>query len=357
MNVPAKPPFAGVRVLEFAGVGPGPLCCMLLSDLGAEIVRIARDNAAASNEPIRRGRHELRLDLKSPGAVRTCLEAIACADVLVEGFRPGVMERLGLGPEVARARNPRLVYARMTGWGQEGPLAQIAGHDINYIALAGALASIGPPGQPSSPPLNLVGDYGAGSLYLAFGIAAALLERERSGQGQVIDAAIVDGVASLMTVFMNGEVNLEKPRSPLGGAAPFYRCYVCADGRQIAIGAIEPQFYAELLSRLGLTDLQDRLDPANWPDISRRFEAVFRTRTCDEWCERLAGTDTCHTPVLDLAEAQEHPHLKARGVFVRRDGLVHPAPTPRFSRSRCEIQDNTADGADVIARWRAAAES
>jgi alpha-methylacyl-CoA racemase len=349
----SRPPLAGVRVLEFAGIGPAPLCCMLLSDMGAEVVRIERDGTSASYGPISRGRRDLILDLKAPGAVDACLDAIEAADVLVEGFRPGVMERLGLGPEAALARNPRLVYGRMTGWGQQGPLARSAGHDINYIALTGALAAFGPPGQPSPPPLNLVGDYGGGGLYLAFGIALALLERERSGKGQVIDAAIVDGTASLMTVFMGGLVELEKARNPLAGAAPYYRCYICADGRQIAVGPLERQFYEELLQRIGAPELPDRFDPANWPEMNRSLEALFRSRTRAQWCELLEGTDACFAPVLELDEAPAHPHMQARGVYEDRDGVLQPAPAPRLSRTPGAIQDEAPDGAEVIARWRA----
>jgi alpha-methylacyl-CoA racemase len=325
---------------------------MLLSDMGAEVVRISRQPEPPYGS-VGRGRRDLVLDLKAPGAAETCLEAIEAADVLIEGFRPGVMERLGLGPEPAQARNPRLIYARMTGWGQEGPLAQAAGHDINYIALAGALAAIGPPGEPSVPPLNLVGDYGGGALYLAFGIALALLERERSGRGQVIDAAIIDGTASMMAVFMGGGA-IDKASNFLGGAAPYYRCYFCADGRQIAVGPLEPQFYRELLQRIGAPDLPDRSDPANWPDINRSLEALFRSRTREQWRQLLEGTDACFAPVLERDEAPAHPHMQARGVFQDTNGLVQPAPAPRFSRTPGAIQDSGADGAEVIARWRAA---
>jgi alpha-methylacyl-CoA racemase len=352
-DVRSPPPLAGVRVLEFAGLGPAPLCCMLLSDMGAEVVRIQRQEAPAYGS-VSRGRRDLILDLKAPGAVGTCLEAIEAADVLVEGFRPGVMERLGLGPEAALARNPRLIYGRMTGWGQEGPLAQAAGHDINYIAVTGALAAIGPPGQPSPPPLNLVGDYGGGGLYLAWGIALALFERERSGKGQVIDAAIIDGTASLMAVFTGDRVPMDKSRNFLGGAAPYYRCYLCADGRQIAVGPLEPQFYEELLQRIGAPELPNRFDPSNWPELNRTLETLFATRTRDQWCSVLEGTDACFAPVLELDEAPAHPHMQARGVYEQRDGMAQPAPAPRFSRTPGAIQDSRADGAEVIARWRAA---
>jgi alpha-methylacyl-CoA racemase len=325
---------------------------MLLSDMGAEVVRILRRPEPAYGS-VSRGRRDLVLDLKTPEALATCLQAIEAADVLVEGFRPGVMERLGLGPEPALARNPRLIYGRMTGWGQEGPLAHAAGHDINYIALTGALAAIGPPGQPSPPPLNLVGDYGGGGLYLAYGIALALYERERSGQGQVIDAAIVDGTASLMAVFTGDRVPMEKSRNFLGGAAPYYRCYLCADGRQIALGPLEPQFYAELVRRIGAPELPDRFDPANWPELNATLEALFASRPRDEWRELLEGTDACFAPVLELDEAPDHPHMRARGVYEPRDGMAQPAPAPRFSRTPGAIQDGGGDGAEVIARWRA----
>jgi len=285
--------------------------------------------------------------------VEDCLKAIEDADVLVEGFRPGVMERLGLGPDVALKRNPRLIYGRMTGWGQDGPLAQAAGHDINYIAITGALAGIGKPGEPSTPPLNLVGDFGGGSLYLAFGIAAALYERERSGRGQVIDAAIVDGTASLMAIFAGGRISLDKGKRLLGGDAPFYRCYLCKDGREISLGSLEPQFYAELLQRLGLEpqDNHHRGDPANWPALNAQFEALFKTKTQAEWCAILEGTDVCFGPVLSTTEAAEHPHMKARGALVTRHGTVQAAPAPRLSRTPGAAQDNHNDGADVLRRW------
>lgn len=351
----AEGPLAGVRVLEFAGIGPAPFCCMLLADMGAEVVRISRADQPPTQDPVTgRGRHDLALDLKSRQGIEACLAAISAADVLIEGFRPGVMERLGLGPDTALARNPRLVYGRMTGWGQEGPLAQAAGHDINYIALTGALEAIGAAGQPSTPPLNLVGDFGGGSLYLAFGVAAALLERERSGKGQVIDAAIVDGTASLMAMFSGGRLSLAKDRSLLGGAAPFYRCYVCADGKQVALGPIEPKFHEELLQRLGLEPVPGRMDPANWPRMTEDLAALFRTRTRDDWCALLEGTDACFAPVLALDEAPGHAHMAARGVYQRRDGLDHPSPAPRLSRTPGAIQEQAEDGAEVLARWRAA---
>jgi alpha-methylacyl-CoA racemase len=344
-------PLAGVRVLEFAGIGPGPFCCMLLADMGAEVVRITRDPAPPRDAALGRGRHEIALDLKDPAAIEVCLAAIEAADVLVEGFRPGVMERLGLGPEKALRRNPRLIYGRMTGWGQDGPLAQSAGHDINYIALTGALGGIGRPGEPSVPPLNLVGDFGGGSLYLAFGIAAALYERERSGAGQVIDAAIVDGAASLMAMFCDARIPRAKGRSLLGGDAPYYRCYLCADGREISVGALEPQFYEELCRLTGVEPDERRSDPANWPGMSDAFAELFRTRTQAEWCGLLEGTDACFAPVLDLSEAPDHPHMQARGVFDRSQGFAQPAPAPRLSRTPGAIRGSAGDGAAVLARW------
>lgn len=346
-------PLAGVRVLELAGLGPAPLCCMLLSDMGAEVVRIGRHRTPGDLGPIDRGRHDLELDLKSPAGAEACLAAIEAADVLIEGFRPGVMERLGLGPETALARNPALIYGRITGWGQTGPLARAAGHDINYIAITGALAAMGAPGQPSPPPLNLVGDYGAGSLYLAFGVMLALFERARSGKGQVIDAAIIDGAASMMTIFMGGAVALERSQNMLGGAAPFYRCYICADGRQIALGPIEPQFYRELLARLGEPEGPDRLDPVHWVELNRRFEALFRSRTRDAWCAALEGSDVCFAPVLELDEAPQHPQMRARGVYEDAEGGLQPAPAPRLSRTPGAIQPGADDGAAVLRRWTA----
>jgi alpha-methylacyl-CoA racemase len=349
-------PLAGVRVLEFAGIGPGPFCCMLLADMGAEVVRIGRPGPSSRDPVLGRGRHEVGLDLKNPAVIEDCLKAIEKADVLIEGFRPGVMERLGLGPDQALARNPRLIYGRMTGWGQEGPLAHAAGHDINYIAITGALSPIGPKGAVSQPPLNLVGDFGGGSLYLAYGIAAALFERERSGKGQVIDAAIVDGAASLMAMFCGVRLSREKGQRLLGGDAPFYRCYVCADGREISVGALEPQFYEELVELIGAEkhDNRHRSHFDNWPDLNAAFEAIFKTRTQAEWCAILEGTDACFGPVLDLAEAPDHPHMKARGVFETHAGVPQPAPAPRLSRTPGAIQASDEDGAQVLARWRGA---
>jgi len=348
----SKGPLSGIRVLEFAGIGPGPFCCMLLSDLGAEIVRIERAGPPQSPNPILgRGRADIVLDLKSADDIELALAAIEKADVIVEGFRPGVMERLGLGPDVALKRNPRLVYGRMTGWGQEGPLALAAGHDINYIAITGALAAIGPEGMPSSPPLNLVGDFGGGSLYLALGIASALFEREKSGKGQVIDAAICDGAASLLGLFQSGALPLDKDRTLLGGAAPYYHCYICADGKEISVGALEEKFYDELIGIIGAEKPANRHDYKGWKGGVEDFAAIFKTKTRDEWVALLEGTDACFAGVMTLAESAEHPHMKARGVWQNRDGLNHPAPAPRLSRTPGEIQESGKDGRATFAAW------
>ncbi|MBP7336859.1 CaiB/BaiF CoA-transferase family protein [Niveispirillum sp.] len=350
-------PLAGVRVLEFAGIGPGPYCAMLLSDLGAEVLRIDRAGGNGWPNPVMdRGRANLTLDIRSPAGRERCLEAALHADVLIEGFRPGVMERLGLGPDVLCDRNPRLIYGRMTGWGQEGPLARAAGHDINYIALTGALAAVGPQDGPATPPLNLVGDFGGGSLFLALGIVSALWERERSGRGQVVDAAIVDGVTSMMAMFSGlvpaGHLSLDRDRSVLGGAAPFYRCYRCADGKEISVGPLEPHFYKELLDRLGApADLYaDQDDPSLWPARSLRLVALFATRTRAEWVSLLEGTDACFAPVLTLDEVMDHPHMASRGAYREIDGIRHCAPAPRLSRTPPDI-GQTRDGETVLAGW------
>ena len=352
-------PLAGLKVIEFAGIGPGPHVAMLLADLGAEVVRIDRPGSAASNPVVERARHRLAVDLKSEEGKAQVRAAAAAADVLIEGFRPGVMERLGLGPDVLLEANPRLVYARMTGWGQEGPLALAAGHDINYIAITGALAAVGKPGEPATPPQNLVGDFGGGSMYCAFGILAALYERERSGQGQVVDAAIVDGATSLMSFFFGVRgrpfITTERGKGMLGGAAHFYRCFTCADGKEISLGAIEPQFYAEMLAKSGAPAelAEGQMNPANWDDYAAKLAALFLTKTQAEWCELLEGSDACFAPVLDLDEAREHPHMKARGAYVEHDGEWHTAPAPRFSRTPGAVRSSADDGADVVARWAA----
>jgi alpha-methylacyl-CoA racemase len=356
----SKGPLTGLRVLEFSGIGPGPHVAMLLADLGAEVVRIDRPGAAVSNPVVERARHRIGVDLKTEEGKAFCRDAAAKADVLIEGFRPGVMERLGLGPDVLLALNPGLVYARMTGWGQDGPLAHAAGHDINYIAITGALAAVGKPGETATPPQNLVGDFGGGSMYCAFGILAALYERERSGKGQVVDAAIVDGATSLMSFFFGVRgrpfITTERGKGMLGGAAHFYRCFTCADGKEISLGAIEPQFYAELIAKAGAPEelAQGQMNPANWDDYAAKLAALFLTRTQAEWCELLEGSDACFAPVLELDEAREHPHMKARAAYVEHDGEWHTAPAPRFSRTPGAVRSSADDGADVVARWQAA---
>ncbi len=350
-------PLAGLRVVEFASIGPGPHCAMLLSDLGAEVVRIEREGGNGWPNPIvDRGRATMTVDIHTDQGLAICLDASDRADVVIEGFRPGVMERLGLGPAVLLARNERLIFGRVTGWGQAGPLAKSAGHDINYIALTGALAAIGRPGEPAMPPLNLVGDIGGGSLFLAFGILAALYERQRSGKGQVVDAAIIDGVTSMMSVFAGllpaGRLSLDHDRNPLAGAAPFYRCYVCADGKQISIGPVEPQFYSQLLNAIGASEsLQSESnDVRRWPEQGTQLERIFRTRTADQWRALLEGTDACFAPVLYLSEAPDHPQIKARETYVIHDGQCQAAPAPRFSRTPGAIQ-RARDAREVLESW------
>jgi alpha-methylacyl-CoA racemase len=350
---------AGLRVLEFSSIGPGPHCAMLLADMGAEVVRIDREGGNGwPNRIVDRGRSIIVVDIRSDEGRAYCLQAADSADVIIEGFRPGVMERLGLGPDVVLARNPRLVYGRITGWGQEGPLAKTAGHDINYIALTGALAAIGRPGESAVPPLNLVGDFGGGSLFLAFGIMAALWERQSSGKGQVVDAAIVDGVTSLMTMFAGlqdgGRLSVDRRFNLLGGAAPFYRCYVCKDGKEVSLGSLEPQFYRELLERIGapasLRDAQN--DPVNWAERNVLLAELFSTRTAAEWQTLLEGTDACFAPVLDLADAPNHPHMKARNTYVDVQGVLQAAPAPRLSRTPGVIRPSGADGDALLEAWR-----
>ncbi|MBD2840647.1 CaiB/BaiF CoA transferase family protein [Erythrobacter rubeus] len=354
----AADPLAGLKVIEFAGIGPGPHVAMLLADLGAEVVKIERPGAPVTNPVVERARHRVAVDLKSEEGKAFCLEAAAKADVLIEGFRPGVMERLGLGPDELLARNERLIFARMTGWGQDGPLAHAAGHDINYIAITGALSAVGRAGEPAVPPQNLVGDFGGGSMYCAFGILAALYERERSGKGQVVDAAIVDGATSLMSFFFGVRdrpyLTTERGKGMLGGAAHFYRCFECSDGKEVSVGAIEPQFYAELLAKSGASaELADgQMNPANWDEYAEKLAAMFKTKTQAEWTELLEGSDACFAPVLEVDEARDHPHMKARNAFVEHDGMWHTAPAPRFSRTPGSVRSSTDDGADIVANWK-----
>lgn len=351
-------PLTGLKVVEFVGIGPGPHATMLLADLGAEVVRIERHGAATLNPVVERARHRVAVDVKSDEGRQFCFNAAKHADVLIEGFRPGVMERLGLGPDELCSANERLIYARMTGWGQDGPMAQAAGHDINYIALTGALAAVGKPDETATPPQNLVGDFGGGSMYCAFGIVAALYERERSGKGQVIDAAIVDGATSLMSFFFGvrhlPHLSTERGKGILGGAAHFYRCYECADGKEISVGAIEPQFYAELLEKTGLSDelSEGQSNPSNWADYAEKLTALFTTRTQKEWCDILEGSDACFAPVLPVDDARNHPHMKARGAYQEVDGTWHTAPAPRFSRTPGTIRASETDGSEVVRRWQ-----
>ncbi|MFN8544532.1 MAG: CaiB/BaiF CoA-transferase family protein [Candidatus Binatia bacterium] len=344
-------PLAGYRVLEFAGIGPGPFCAMLLADLGAEVLRIDRPSDASLGIPkptrydlLNRGRRSIAVDLKRPEGVQAVLRLVEKADASIEGFRPGVMERLGLGPDACLARNPRLVYGRMTGWGQDGPLAPAAGHDWNYIAITGALHAIGRAGDRPVPPLNLVGDFGGGALYLALGIVAGILEAQRSGKGQVVDAAIVDGTASLLMLFFGlraaGLWTDARGANVLDTGAHFGEVYETKDGKYVTVLALEPKFYAELLRRIGLGDaeLPHQHDLGAWPAMKERFATIFRTKTRDEWCAILEGTDACFAPVLTMAEAPQHAHNVARKTFIEIDGVVQPAPAPRFSRTPGAVQ-------------------
>lgn len=337
-------PLTGLKVIELAGLGPGPYAAMLLADMGAEVVRIERPGEGVSGVPplkdvTRRGRKSIVVDLRSPEGAETVLSLVEHADVLIEGFRPGVTERLGLGPEDCWEHNPRLVYGRMTGWGQEGPLSATAGHDIGYIALTGALGAIGRPGQTPVPPLNLVGDFGGGSTFLVIGILAALWESERSGRGQVVDAAIVDGASSLTGLLhgmmASGHWKDRRGVNMLDGGQPWYDTYETSDGGYMAVGALEPKFYAEFVQLLGIPeDVARRDDPATWPQLRAAIADAFASRTRSEWTEMFDGTDACVAPVLSLTEAADHPHLAARGTFIEVGGVVQPAPAPRFSRTQ-----------------------
>ncbi|WP_374534776.1 CaiB/BaiF CoA transferase family protein [Phenylobacterium sp.] len=338
-------PLSGLKVVEFAGIGPGPFCGMLLSDLGADVVRIDRkgQGRASPADITSRGRRSVGLDLKTPAAIETCLKLMEGADAVFEGFRPGVMERLGLGPDVALARNPRLVYGRMTGWGQFGPYANAAGHDMNYIAITGALHAIGTGDKPV-PPLNLVGDFGGGALYLAFGLLAGVLNARETGKGQVIDCAMSDGAASLMAMFYGfkaGGIWKEQRRANLlDGGAHFYDTYQCADGKWISIGSIEPQFYALLLEKTGVDDpdFAAQMDRGRWDGLREKLAAVIARKTQAEWTDIMGATDVCFAPVLDLDEAPRHSHNVARQTFVELGGVVQPAPAPRFSATPGAIQ-------------------
>lgn len=355
---------SGLKVLELAAVGPVPFAGMILSDMGAEITRIDRmptssTESSAYSGVENRGRKSIALDLKKPEAVELLLKLIERADVLIEGFRPGVMERLGVGPEVCRARNERLIYGRMTGWGQTGPLANAAGHDINYIALTGALHAMGCDDRPPEPPLNLVGDYGGGGMMLLIGVLAALYERQRSGRGQVIDAAMTDGVAVLMapiySLLAQGLWKDKRASNQLDGAAHYYGAYECADGKFVTIGPIEARFYRLLIERCGVDAAQwpEQLDSEAWPILKARLAQTFKTRTRAEWADLLEGTDVCFAPVLSMSEAPRHDHNRARGTFIEIDGAPHPAPAPRFGRTPSRVAERIAvegeDTASVLA--------
>ena len=338
-------PLTGLKVVEFAGIGPGPFCGMLLSDLGADVVRIDRKGGrgGAPSDVTARGRRSVALDLKTPAAIEACLKLMEQADAVFEGFRPGVMERLGLGPDVALKRNPKLVFGRMTGWGQTGPYASAAGHDMNYIAITGALHAIGTADKPV-PPLNLVGDFGGGALYLAFGLLAGVIQARESGRGQVIDCAMSDGAASLMAMFYgfkaSGAWKEERRQNLLDGGAHFYDTYQCSDGKWISIGSIEPQFYALLLEKTGITDPEfaSQMDRSKWPQLREKLASAIAGKTQGEWCAIMDATDVCFAPVLDLDEAPKHPHNAARQTFVEVAGVIQPAPAPRFSATPGAIQ-------------------
>ena len=365
---PATGPLAGLRVLEFEAIGPGPFAAMMLADMGADVLLVDRPGGndlgigmQRRHEVMLRGRRSVTLDLKSANGAAAALRLAERADAIVEGFRPGVMERLGLGPEVLLARNPKLVYGRMTGWGQDGPLAARAGHDINYIALAGALHAIGRAGEPPVPPLNLVGDFGGGGMLLAFGIACGVIEARSSGRGQVVDAAMVDG-ASLLVTMLSGMLDAgswreERGVNILDGGAPWYDSYETSDGKFVAIGAIEAKFFAELLQRLGIdpATLSRQHDRAGWPAMRERFAAAFRSRSRDEWCAAFEGSDACFAPVLTFSESRRHPHVAARGGTVELAGIAQPAPAPRFGRTpggaRRPPPERGEGGADALRDW------
>ena len=344
-------PLAGIKIVEMAAIGPVPFCAMMLSDMGAEVIRIDRLNQKGTGHHANvlfRGRKSIAIDLKNPMGVETTLTLIDEADVVIEGFRPGVMERLGLGPEVCMNRNQKIIYGRMTGWGQEGPLSQAAGHDINYISIAGALGSMGYPDRPPTPPLNLIGDFGGGAMYLLSGVLAALVERNTSGIGQIIDAAMTDGTASLLSGFF-GMMEMDmwttnRYKNRLDGGAFYYGSYECKDGKHISIGSLEPQFYSLLLEKCEITDpsFDEQLDQKSWPEKREKMEAVFKTKTRDEWSEIMEGTDVCFAPILNLEEAPDHPHNKSRKTYVDFEGVTQPSPAPRFSRTQGTIQSSAA---------------
>lgn len=365
---PGSGPLAGVKIIELAGIGPCPFGAMVLADLGADVLRVERSSAVPAERPagfswdvLQRGKRSIGVDLKHPDGVALVLDLCAQADVLVEGFRPGVTERLGLGPEECRARNRRLVYGRMTGWGQDGPMADRAGHDIDYISLAGALGPIGRAGERPVPPLNLIGDFGGGGLLLALGVVSAVLSAERTGEGQVVDTAMVDGAALLTSMIWGfralGVWNEERGTNLLDTGAPFYEVYECADGEMIAVGALEPQFYAQLLAVMGLdaAELGPQNDRSRWPELKGRYAEVFARKTRDEWVALAHGTDSCLAPVLSMSEAASHPHNVARSTFVTVEGNDQPAPAPRFAGTPAAIDAPPCwpgeRGADALCEW------
>ncbi len=341
-------PLKGMKIVELGGIGPGPYCAQMLADMGADIIRVDRKGTVGNDREkfnvLHRSRRSIAVDLKKPQGVETVLKLIEQSDALIEGFRPGVMERLGLGPDVCLERNPRIVFGRMTGWGQDGPIANAAGHDINYIALSGALHAIGRPGEPPVPPLNLVGDFGGGGMLLAFGIMCAVYEARNSGKGQVVDAAMVDGAASLMNMFFGlyagGIWGENKGTNLLDGGAHFYDTYETSDNKWISIGSIEPQFYALLLKHAEIEDpdFQNQMDVSKWPELKEKIAKIFKSKTRSEWCDIMEGTDVCFAPVLSFDEAFNHPHNVERKTFVEVDGVTQAAPAPRFSRTAPEIQ-------------------
>src|ERR1019366_2635808 len=358
----ASGPLAGVRIVEFSGLGPGPFASMMLADMGADVVTLTRgeQKQGLRGSIMMRGRRQIAANLKDKECVAQVLALLEGADVLIEGYRPGVMERLGFGPDAVLARSPRLVYGRRTGWGQEGPLARAAGHDINYISVTGALAAIGGKDKPV-PPLNLVGDFGGGALYLVVGVLAALVEASRSGKGQVVDAAMCDGAASLMSMFFDlaaaGRWTEQRESNFLDGGAHFYGVYECACGKFISIGSIEPQFYALLRQHAGLSEpgFDQQMEPKAWPALKHKLVELVKTKTRDEWCAIMEGTDVCFAPILTMREAPDHPHNAAREIFVTRHGVTQPAPAPRFSRTPSAIRDAAkADIAELTSEWKAA---
>ena len=351
-------PLSGVKIIELAGIGPGPFCGMLLSDMGAEVIRVDRppgSKPGRARDVLTRGRKSIAVDLKSDAGKEIILRLCESSDALFEGFRPGVTERLGIGPAECMARNEKLVYGRMTGWGQEGPMAQAAGHDINYISLVGALHAIGEAGGKPVPPLNLVGDFGGGGMVLAFGLVCALLNAQKSGKGQVVDAAMVDGAAALMAMFFSmqagGVFSMNRGTNLLDGGAHFYGAYETKDGKYISIGSIEPQFYALLLEKSGVDPkkFSAQMDKSRWEEYKGELTRVFKTKTRDEWCEIMEGSDVCFSPVLALDEVQNHPHNHARNAFIEVDGFIQPAPAPRFSRSEVSVRHGSRlPGEDTI---------